>query len=216
MSKDDLLILAPMENYETPELPTLSEANPKLLQKVPNRWKNKAMIAATCLSLFSVVPLSGCWGLHHGGAGGGPIYVVHLTEQEALEIVRNQLEQAGLNFDAVPPRYEHTVIYGSSSWEQDISIDLFNAEHQIGIAFIQEWWWNFGNEDERATEIREEAMRYFEEKGIYLGVIFNHKDEVWDHHPRGQGDQFREEFEAYLIEQTQSFIEQLREDGIID
>ena len=100
--KDDLLTLAPMEEYTEPELPTYTDDMPDLEKKVPSRWKNKAMIVAAT-GLLSVSPLIGypandftrhdcgegvllsnfaydlCIRVHHGGFSGAPIYVAHLT-----------------------------------------------------------------------------------------------------------------------------------------
>jgi len=132
MSRKDLLKLASMETYEAPELPTLTEAKPELLKKVPSRWKNKAVIATT-VGLFGVATLVGCSSqapsftpiedtgipilaspskrtvtycsdLHFGGSGGAPIYVAYLTEQEALNIIGQQFFEAGLLLEEAMPR----------------------------------------------------------------------------------------------------------------
>ncbi|MCL2398145.1 MAG: copper amine oxidase N-terminal domain-containing protein [Defluviitaleaceae bacterium] len=65
--------------------------------------------------------------LHHGGAGS-PFYLVHLTEQEALNIIRRQLESAGLNFDTTPPEY--TAL--------NVGLNLFDEEK--GVAIVQIDW----------------------------------------------------------------------------
>jgi len=62
--------------------------------------------ALTCCAVFeNTIPEHPiyCRSIHHGGAGGGPIYVAHLTEQEALTIIRDQLEEVGLNLNEVQP-----------------------------------------------------------------------------------------------------------------
>ena len=130
--KDDLLKLAPMTEYQAPELPTLNEAEPELLQKVPKRWKNKAVMA-TAVGLLGATALTGCGNstgsftpieetgnpmpapsissartycsnLHHGGSIGNPIYVAHFTETDALNIINQQFLQAGIKLDEALPR----------------------------------------------------------------------------------------------------------------
>jgi len=71
-------------------------------------------------------------GVHHGGATASPIYIVHLTEQEMLNIIRAQLEAAGLNLSATPPEY--TVEAGW--WDELVSLDLFDEENRVAIAHI--------------------------------------------------------------------------------
>jgi len=224
MMKDDLLTLTPMEDYEAPCLPTLEGSKPELLKEMPTRWKGKAMVA-TVAGLLGVATLTGCelyeslappniniytdYGYHHGGAGGGPIYVAYLTEQEAMGIIRNQLEQAGLNLDAPPP--SGVIIHGEGWNEREIGIDLFDAENKIGVAVVHDWWWD--SQDQWAIEIRDALSSYFAEDDIQIGVIFNQQNEAWD---TGELEQLRQGFEAYLVEQTQSFIAHLQKEGIIE
>jgi len=94
MSKNNLLAvdlstLAPMENYEAPELPTLTEVKPELLEKVPSRWKKKAVIATT-VGLLGATTLTGCNNIHYGGGTSAPIYVTSPTENEIFGQVQNQ------------------------------------------------------------------------------------------------------------------------------
>ena len=216
--KDDLLALTPLEDYQTPELPTLEEGISELLKIMPTRWKNKAMITAI-VGMLGVTSLTGCgvydnynddYHYHHGGAGGGPIYIAYLKEQEALGIIRNQLEEVGLNFDSAPPT--HNIIYDEGGWnEQTIGLDLFDEENNIGIALVNFWWWN--SQHERAIEIVDELTQEVEDDGIHVGVIFNQENDAWNTRDR---EQMEERFEEYLIEQTQNFIQHLQEEGVID
>ena len=225
--KDDLLALAPLESYQAPDLPTLEESEPEILKKMPTRWKNKAMITAM-VGVLAAGSLAGCnanddrghvsdvndyyddYKSHHGGEGGGPIYIAYLTEQEALRIVRNQLEDVGLNFNSVPP--SHNIIYNEGEWnEQKIGLDLFDEENNIGIALVNNWWRN--NSDERAIGIVEELTQETEGDGIHISVIFNKRDEVW--YP-SNGGEIEEILEEYLNLQVQTFIQHLQEEGIID
>jgi len=57
--KRDLLTLAPMEAYKAPDIPTLAKVKPASLQKVPNRWKNKAVIAVAT-GILGATTLTGC------------------------------------------------------------------------------------------------------------------------------------------------------------
>ena len=147
-NKEDVLNLMPMKDYKAPELPTYEENKPDLTKKFPLRWKNKAIIAATIgivsagalakctferhtstlapdicgergyLRNFRDFEYDLCIRVHHGGFGGAPVYVAHLTEQEVLGIISARLEEVGLIFGDEPP----------SHW-----IDLFDANYNVGI-----------------------------------------------------------------------------------
>ena len=128
--RDNLLTLAPIEDYEVPKLPTLEKAEAELLKKMPSRWKKKALVAAVGLGMFGAVSLTGC-DFHFGGAGGGPIYVAHFTEYDAMSIIQTRLEAYGLNFkDNVPP-----YIIDLTNW-QELELSLFDSENNVAIAFI--------------------------------------------------------------------------------
>jgi len=208
--EDNLLTLAPIEEYQKPNLPTYHETKPDLRKKIPSRWKNKAMIAATSLTLLSTIPLSGCI-LHHGGAGGAPMYVVQLTEQEAIGIIRAQLEEVGLNFDE-PKKPYHVRI----DWDT-AEIILVHEEKDIRIALVDRWW-GWGNEEremERRIEFTNSAIKQFEyEFDITVDrIIFSLQDEVWT---RDDEPGRKEEIEEDIIQQVHNFIEQLREEGIVE
>ena len=223
--KDNLLTMMALDDYEMPKIPTLEKANPELLKKVPSRWKNKAFIAAASLSILSVIPLSGCeYGFHLGGAGPAPIYVAHLTETDALNMIQVHLEEAGLNFTNVVPAYM------IERWGHEYGIDLFDAERNIAITFINHYnstktssiddgddhdRWNHGRWKvtgvQGAFEEAHEAMTF--------GVFYN---PIQRRHWRGRNREnphTDEEFElltAALEEQIQAFIEDLQREGLID
>ena len=210
INEDDLLKLKPLKDYKAPELPTYKDDKPDLEKKTPLRWKSKAMIAVVS-GLLGVTTLTGCsrhWP-HYGGAGGAPMYTVYLTEQEALKIIRTQLEHAGLNLDANPPN--ETMTYGEGWSEREIGIDLFDEENNVGVTVIDNWWGN--SQNERAVGIRDALVSYFAEEGIHIGVIFNQQNETWD---ISEIEHMEENIEEYLLQQVQGFIQQLREEGIID
>ena len=71
--------------------------------------------------------------VHYGGSGAGPFYVAHLTEQEALSIVRAQLEAAGLDLSATPPDYG--IGGGVDDW-LNIGLDFYDAEKGVAAALI--------------------------------------------------------------------------------
>jgi len=227
LTKVNLLTLIPMEDYQAPDLPTYIENKPDISKKIPYRWKNKVMIAAVA-GLFGMTTLSGCsverligitsdpsdpwtdW-MHHGGSGGAPLYVAYLTEQEALGIIRSQLEEVGLNF--VEPKKQYSIQIDWNTTE----VVLVNEENDIRIALVDHWWsWN---NEERETkerlEFTENAINQFaDEFDINVNsVIFNPQDEVW---ARDDGTQRREEIEADIIQQVQDFVDQLRKEGIIE
>jgi len=226
MNKADLLTLMPLENYEAPALPRLDDAKPELLQQVPSRWKNKAMIAAVGLSLLSAVPLSGC-SLHHGGAGASPMYVVHLTEQEALAMIRNELEAVGLNFESEIPSYtiEH---WGGERWERNVGIDLFDEEKNVAITFINMYsdaissvdWDNGGGGGSHRWRAEYIATEFGEAyPDVIFGVFYNpRRGREWRHRDRERPhtDEEIEILTERLERQIHAFIEQLREAGIVE
>jgi len=188
-NKDDLITLAPMENYNTPDLPTLTEGTSGLLKKVPSRWKNKAMIVAS-VSLLGITTLTGCGptvycsDLHYGGSGGAPIYVAYMTEQEALNIVHAQFENAGINLIEVSPSNSidasdiHYELgnFGSVHTEgvlfpNYVEMQLIDEGSEIGIVLVKNWsWWL---ESPCTVDVRESIeQRFLSEYGISVHVIF--------------------------------------------
>ena len=69
----------------------------------------------------------------HGGGGGFASYVVHMTEQEALGIIRRQLEAAGLRFSNTPPNY---IAFEDDSWMPSVGLDLFDARNNVAISHL--------------------------------------------------------------------------------
>jgi len=168
---------------------------------------------------------------HFGGAGHGPIYVVHITEQEALGIIRTQLEAAGLNFDATPPEY----IIESGFGSRDIGFDLYDEEKGVAIAHLS---WEDNNQrffSWGGSDLAERLTEEFTEKtgDISVGVFFNPGKELG----RGQAwldqenerwlrrismrntNRQKEEAKAALTEnitsQVQAFIDLLQAEGIV-
>jgi len=224
--------IKPVENYSAPKIPTLTEVSnqPAPLKKLPHRWKKHAMVVAG-VGILKLSALFGCYisncdssldlRIHHGGAGFAS-YVVHLTEQEAFDMIRTRLEAAGLTFDAEPPAYivEH--------WLDDIYLDLFDSERGVAVSHLS--W----EDSHRAFSARGRWFtkwatgEFAEQTDLLVGVFYNPGDEV-----RGPGSphrgptpsrfavniigaQVRPELEERLNQQIDDFIEQLRHLGIIE
>ena len=245
INNEDLLTLIPVADYQAPKLPTYEEHKPDLLKKVPSRWKNKAAIAITagllggtaltgCSAIESIMPNRAiyCPDLHHGGAGGGPIYVVYLTEQEALAIIRDQLEAVGLNLNEVLPPQSVTIdgVYVEDDWSgesfemfrNDLEMQLLDEEHQIGVALVNRYWgWAQNSPCTIATKARI-AQTFSDEHGILVGTFFRRSVGIgwgyWDEEDVDEAEiaTARTRIENEISDQVESFIHQLREQGKIE
>jgi hypothetical protein len=102
--------------------------------------------------------------LHFGGEGSA-FYVAHITEQEALGIIRAQLEAAGLDLSAAPPDYE---IF-TDMWIQPLGLNLFDVERNVAIAYVDTLGWSF------FSATREDILREFAElnRRIAVGAFFD-------------------------------------------
>ena len=110
--------------------------------------------------------------VHSGGGGAGPFYVVHITEQEALNIIRAKLEAAGLSFGDTPP--ENVFEFGWTEVD-DIRLDLFDAEKGVAISHLS---WETNNTpfmSHGGSHLAEEVARDFNEQldDVAVGVFFN-------------------------------------------
>jgi len=167
--------------------------------------------------------------VHHGGEGAGPFYTVHLTEQEALSIIRAEAEAAGLRLGFEPPiRVRDT---------SEVEIDLFDARKGIAVSLVREgrnfswsdWWWNQG-EYMSVQNFAQLISEEFEQQGNinFAGVFYDAGYMVradrdwWDHDDDWNGPNSEEKSEAASIvadelrEQVRSFLDTLREQGVID
>ena len=210
-NKEDLLTLEPMESYKAPELPTYTDAKPNLEQKIPRRWQSKAVNAAI-IGVLGTAALSGCGNglveqgviqrngitspraqmqtyycqnLHHGGAGGAPIYVAYNTEQEVLGMIRNRFGAAGLNFREVSPPLSVTIddVYTElgnfghvhttfRAVEDDIYLHLINEATGVGLVVVPNWFWWPGSPCEVEVQARI-TQRFLLEHGINVYVFFD-------------------------------------------
>ena len=90
---------------------------------------------------------------HGGGSGGVPTYVVHFTEQEILNILRNELESAGLRFGDSVPNYTATPWLITPTWRErwdsfrwggepwrgfgdPLGLNWFDEQNNVAIALI--------------------------------------------------------------------------------
>jgi len=105
---------------------------------------------------------------HIGGAASGPFYVVYITEQEALDIIRAQLEAAGLNFDTDPPGYVATLSFDDfRPWSIDVGLDLYDAEKGVAVAQVGQRSAGF------AEMVAEEFAEQKTSRNITVGVFYN-------------------------------------------
>ena len=246
MSKEDnLLALTPMEEYKKPTFPTYVDEKPNLEKKIPARWKNK-VIATTAVGLLGAATLTGCanngqselpnWSvledaqhcwMHHGGAGGAPLYVAYLTEQEAIGIVRAELEAAGINFTENVPSYSIEIDDTEEGGIiHNMEASLFNEEHNIAISFANPEafhipFWRFemdGVSEQIESEFAENypqlAMGLFCNPTSWTGWWYDEEDD--DSVTDEEKEEARERLETNLVDQTQQFIQHLREAGVVD
>jgi hypothetical protein len=250
----------PVKTYEAPNVPTFNETrkDSEFLKTLPLRWKKNAAVI-TAIGLMGTFVFAGCaeqtasypvdddipfiytgytedeliFRLQVGGAGGAA-YVVHFTEQEALGIIRMQLEMAGLRFDAEPPNY--IADSDESGRGTNTSLDLFDEKRSVAIAYLN---WDNSNKAfrERGQRIADEIAQDFEkqDKNITFGVFHTpgvyQQDMIyyqWDEdgnfisYFEPTDDEIeqakinsRPELEERLNEQINSFIEFLQREGII-
>jgi len=112
---------------------------------------------------------------HTGGAGAGPFYVVYLTEQEALGIIRAQLEAVGLNFNDTPPRRHGVNINRYHAWRgRRLGLDLFDKENNVAIAQLLVWDINLLPREDKSISANAIAREFNGQRhGISVGVFYN-------------------------------------------
>jgi|GEM_PF-2504131 len=178
--------------------------------------------------------------VHHGGSGGPPLYVVYLTEQEALQVIRYKSESLGLPMRGTPP--DVSVIAKNLrllEWGWDIEdipqrqvkLGLFNEEKNIAFSHVagrSNWW----DEDWGNREIAQYAQGLFEEKEgdrvvkVFHGTEANIGNPTWIEdedvpnawHPvfcQEQKIEATQILKQHLKAQVREFIEWLQTEGII-
>ena len=246
INEEDLLKLTPIEAYEAPKLPTYADDKPNLEKKIPTRWKNKAVIAAVT-GLLGAATLTGCgytiqqelssWSvledrqycwMHHGGGGAAPLYVAYLTEQEAIGIVRAELEVAGIEFNVNATPYSIEIDDTEEGGRiHRLEVNLFNEGHNIALVIAAPDafhipFWRF-EMDEISQKIEAEFVEIHPH--LTTGLFCNPTswvgswgwyDDEDDEVTAEEIEEARKQLEANLVAQTQAFIEHLRAEGIID
>ena len=145
-----------------------------------NKWKSKIVIALLGIAILSA------WGIPWDTFGNSvprqacacipPEYAAHFTEEEAINIIRTQLEAVGLNFDSEVPSYYVEAWDGGDRWGMNVGIDLFDEERNVAITFVNMFedttssiteyaWWERG----RSTHIETEFSENYQ--GIVFGVF---------------------------------------------
>ena len=166
--------------------------------------------------------------VHTGGFGSGPFYVVHLTEAEALSIIRAQLEAAGLRFGAAPPELHIGNLSGSPP--PNLALDLFDAEKETAAMLIS---WEDNNRRFASRSFAREVTRAIarQDYDFTTGVFYNPGKNVgwreggfargWEgaEEPGPPSEEQKAEARANLVanlnQQTQQFIELLQTEGIL-
>ena len=207
--------LLAVRKYEPPKYPTFDDAwnDSSLLKKIPSRWA-KNMGAIACLGLLGVTTLLGqgcffrcprCGGMHFGGSGV-PIYVVHLTEQEAIGVIRDKAEYMGLDLRAPTPDLSVTV-QGAT-----VGLDLIDEENNVAVAHIGDttWWGN-------SHFIARDAQEAFDAKDddLTVGVFYSHVAPTRCTPTAEERASAIDRLKEHLSAQVREFIEWLQAEGII-
>ncbi|MCL2578206.1 MAG: dockerin type I repeat-containing protein [Defluviitaleaceae bacterium] len=240
------LKVAPVENYKPPTLPTFAEArgNSALLRNLPTRWKKKATVFA-CAGIIGMAAFSSFANaaepetrtevtieatqdphetagltvrIHHGGSSGVPFYVAYFTEQEALGIIREKLEFAGLNLNAVPPEYIANVRDMWTGLPVLVGLELFDEEKDVAIAYMRET-----RMPGDAEWLAKEVSKMFElimDSDITVGVLHSPgeqlqaKNEYWNLFSYLSGDdEYQNEHLVKYISEVRELLARRKEEG---
>jgi hypothetical protein len=165
------LKIEPVPFYMAPKYPTKSDVlmNPAILNALPQRWKS---LPSLCIALTLTLS-SGLYGCtkedprdkdesnkdlkvsvpffaHGEGRGAyGCVMVapaVYLSEEEALQIIREEAEAKGVNFSDTKSikgmNFPATNIYygdtGYETWKGSIELDGYDTDLQIGFEYVSE------------------------------------------------------------------------------
>jgi len=190
-----------------------------------NKWQRRIIITLLILGIgvgfFAYqfrVPHQACACLP-------PEYFAHFTEAAAFDIIRTRLEAVGLDFDGEVPSY-YIERWGGRRWGGNTGIDLFDAERNIAITFINMY-------EDATSSVTDEGGSYrwisdnietefsetFDE--ISFGVFYNPSSwRPWRDQNRWRLRPHTAEEVEFLTErleiQIQDFIEKLRDNGVIE
>ena len=165
---------------------------------------------------------------HHGGSGGPPVYVVYLTEQEALQVIRYKAESLGLSMRSTPPSISVVARQNEHQWAltREIGVGLFNAEKNIALSHVggSNWWdWEWSN-----RQVAQNAQALFNEKDGDMTIKVFHGVSEWAGSPIAWNEETRapvfpqerliettQTLKQHLKAQVREFIEWLQAGGII-
>jgi hypothetical protein len=152
--------------------------------------------------------------LHGGGAPPMAFYVVHLTEQEALGIIRDRLEEAGLSFGCELPDIFADVERQDSlgrTYRLRSELQLYDSSNYVVVALGNRW-----SADRVMSEfaLRNECMFFT----IFLNPSMS--TQIWSSSPsdevlKAEENRVRATLEESLNRQINEFIRRLRAEGII-
>ena len=192
------------------------------------KWKVKvivALVGIVSLSIWGGIEIFGDRVPPQACACLPPEYVAHFTDQEAIDIIRVQLEAVGLNFDSAVPLYNVELWGGGRRWSQNVGIDLFDEERNVAITFINMYKDATSSVVEEGGGVYGGMINRFETEfsenfeGVYFGIFYNSavlREWRTQNRRRPLNNEEIERLTERLEAQVQNFIYQLREEGIID
>jgi len=164
---------------------------------------------------------------HWGGSGAGPFYVAHLTEQEALEIIRNRLCQAGICFDAPVPDYVATAEVPAE--EATAALSLFDERTRQGIVFPATswpWYWEIPR-GEIEDKLQQDFAQQFQISATFMynptKSMCDGQSWDWEAYPTlieqtftdAEKQEAGEILKGRLIDQIDAFLDHLRMEGVL-
>jgi len=224
-----LFRLSPVKKYEAPKYPVYIQArnNPDLLKKLPSRWQKNANVIG-CLGTIGMLTLTGCppfFGnnicsecgfAHHGGSGGAPIYIIYLTEQEALSLIQTKAQEAGLNLDSELPDYTVPI----NVWnKEELGLDFYDEEKDVALTLVNlsesgYQWCNVNLNKNIAETAKKEFAKL--ENDTTVGVFYNPAKPFGFNEPDEKATEDAEKvLSGNLAAQVQEFINWLQAQGII-
>ena len=166
----------------------------------------------------------------HGGGAGSAMYVVHLTEAEAMNLIRTQLEAAGLNLGATPPTSRVRMLSLGLVHQpftlprpylrlNRFNFDLYDSARSVAVTHI-----NQENHWPSTAQLVRRAQRRFRWRLFgpsTVGVFYNPSQAFWrswfpgDPTLEEQKAEAAQALVANLNAQTQQFIAFLQAEGIL-
>ena len=251
------LKITPVRHYFIPKYPTKMDVriSPAILRAVPRRWDVKP---AVCMALMFTLS-TGLYGCADGNnAGGGvstggntalslsiPIFEhgvgrgsygcssvappVFLSEEEALQVIREEAEARGVNFDDTksiegdhfPATNEYDIdgTDNNTTWEGTLELDGYDSTLGIGFEFVsQEDVVAWENKDtEMLCSVSSFYMKSTAERladvvkntAVFYDPASNYEDFKYDWN--GDSADYETYMNQYTAEQKERMLEDLRE-----